>query len=229
MNEDTNSMNPTIERYLQGKLSSDEEAAFEEAYLADRELLHDLELAEKMREGFKGLEAEAHPPSTYAGRWRAFAAAPQVAAAASVLLVISVIFSGVTYVENQSLQQAAGGFTASAPTRLVPLFTVRGDSAVEISRPSADEWTVLVADPGFTEYDRYDATVSRRTDTSTEQVFRLDGLTPSYDGQLAIGMPGRLLESGDYSVEIDGRMSDWSAERESESAARFTFTVADQP
>jgi hypothetical protein len=182
-----------------------------------------------MRQGFKGLADDERPASTFAGRWRRFAAAPQFAAAASVLLVVSAIFSGVTYLENQSLRHSTDGFAASAPTRLVPLFTVRGDSATTISRPSPDEWTVLVADPGFTDYDRYEATVSKRSDTSSEQVLRLDGLAPSYDGQLAIGMPGRLLESGDYSVEIDGRMNDWPADRQSESAARFTFTVADAP
>lgn len=226
MNEDTKSMNPTIERYLQGKLSSDEEAAFEEAYLADSELFDDLALAEKMRQGFKGLVADEQSASTYARRWWAFASAPQVAAAASVLLVVTAIFSGVTYLENQALRESTGGFAASAPTRLVPLFTVRGTSALEIPRPSPDEWTVLVADPGPATYDEYVATIVRHTDTSTEQVLRLEALAPSYDGQLAIGMPGRLLDSGDYSVEIDGRMGDWATDRPSENAARFTFAVA---
>jgi hypothetical protein len=226
MSEDTPPMNQTIERYLQGRLPADEEQAFEEAYLSDRELLDDLILAEKLQQGFKELDTTNEAtPQIRGGFWRDFAATPQFAAAASVLLVASALFSGLMYLENQSLREAAPGLAANASTRLVPLFTVRGEGDVEVAPPAADEWTVFVADPGFTPYDEYDAIITRSSGASSEQVLRLQGLMPAYDGQLAIGMPGQLLESGDYVVEINGRMDDWAAGRDSESAARFTFTV----
>ena len=65
-----------IERYLQGTLSAAEEQAFEEAYLADPQLLEELEVAERLRAGFKDLDAaeapgRAAPPRS---RWLGFVA-----------------------------------------------------------------------------------------------------------------------------------------------------------
>ena len=42
-----------VERYLQGRLSPEDEQAFEEAYLADPRLLEEVQLAERLRAGFK--------------------------------------------------------------------------------------------------------------------------------------------------------------------------------
>src|SRR5262245_66509912 len=87
-----------IERYLKGELSADEEQAFEEAYLADQELLDEIELVERLGDGLKRLKASggiAAPRA--AGRLRVFFASPQFAEAASVMLVVRIVFSSVMY------------------------------------------------------------------------------------------------------------------------------------
>ena len=49
--------NRVIERYLSGQLSAAEEQALEEAYLADPDLLAELEATERLRDGIKDLSA----------------------------------------------------------------------------------------------------------------------------------------------------------------------------
>ena len=82
---------------------------------------------------------------------------------------------------------------------------------------------MLLLDPGFTPYDRYRATVVRRTDGA--ELFSVDGLTPSYEGQLGVSMPSRLLTPGDYEVALAGRMRDWPEQRASDDLGTTAFTV----
>src|SRR5262245_15181334 len=111
--------NEVIERYLSGALTADEEQAFEEAYLGDPELLNQVETAERLRDGIKKLDAAGRlermrPPA----RWRQWLASPQYAAAASVLLAVSLGFSAMLFRENTILRQD-GLAQVSASTRLV--------------------------------------------------------------------------------------------------------------
>jgi hypothetical protein len=68
---------------------------------------------------------------------------------------------------------------------------------------------VLLLDPGFTPYDEYRATVVRRNDAAER--LSVAGLTPSYEGLLAVVVSSRLLTPGDYDVVLAGRMRDWTA------------------
>jgi len=226
-----------IERYLKGELSADEEQAFEETYLADQELLDEIELVERLGGGLKRLRFDGGIAAPRpAARFRVFAS-PQFAAAASVLLVVSLVFSGVMYRENLSLRTggglvAGGGGTRILPlisgsgsTRVLPLIPVRGGPEIVVEAPDASELTVLLVDPGFTPHDRYRAVISRRDDATSTQVWVSDNLVPSYEDQLAIALPGQLLTPGTYGIDISGRMNDWPAARASDVVQQLMVKV----
>lgn len=214
------------ERYLQGRLTADQERAFEEAYLGDPDLLDDLILTEKLQQGLRlhGREVRAR------NRWSAVFASPRYAAAATVLLALSVTLSGTLYLENRSMRDGGleARFEGSGVTRLLPLVTVRGDDVNEVARPETGEWVVFLVDAGFTEYDEYRAVVSRRTPAGNESVRQLEGLVPTYDGMLPIGLPGGLLAPGDYEILVEGRMADWPADRESDPIGRTPLRIAER-
>jgi hypothetical protein len=229
MNTDSSKMSQQIEQYLQGRLSPSEEQAFEEAYLGDPDLLDQIMLTEKLQQGFKDSAPAPMAVAHSAKAWR-FWNTPQYAAAASVLFAASMLMSGLLYQDNRSLRDAGSSVVAASPaTRLVPLIAVRGQADFELAAPAAGEWTVLLADPGFGDYDRFEASVSRQTPAGIEPVWQSAGLKPGYEGLLAIGLPGRLLTAGDYELVIRGRMPDWPDTRSAENAGQFTFSVSPTP
>jgi hypothetical protein len=219
-----------IERYLQGKLSPADEDAFEEAYMRDPELLGELQLAERLREGFKGLPEEDRalrtpPPS----RWLELASSPRYGIAASLVAAAALLSSGVLYLQDSGFgTRGAGQFAGASNTRVLPLVTVRGaGNPNSIAAPSADEWTVLLLDTGLGDYDRYRAVLMRAG--SGEELLRLDGMTPTYEGMVALGFPGRLLPPGDYEIRLDGGKSDWPTARELDELSRTPLTVTPRP
>jgi hypothetical protein len=201
-----------IERYLSGALTADEEQAFEEAYLGDQELLDQVQAAERLREGITELDSagglERLRPS---GRWRQWFASPQYAAAASVLLAVSVGFSAMLLREVTELRR--DNFAQTSPsTRLVRLEALRGGDAPEISAPAPDELTVLQLDSGVVAYDTYRGTLTRRAGDRSETVWSRADLVAS-DDTILISVAGRTLPPGDYEARLEGRMNDWPAER----------------
>ena len=202
-----------IERYLSGALTADEEQAFEEAYLGDSEILDQLQAAERLREGIKELDGagriERLRPRP---QWQRMLASPRYAAAASVLLAVSLGFSTVLYRENRDLRDGALSPTP-AITRFVALDSVRGGNATTIREPDEDEWTVLLLDAGPTEYDIYRAMLTRRVGERSEEIWSRADLAPQLGESISIGVPGRLLRPGDYETRLEGRMDDWPAER----------------
>jgi hypothetical protein len=211
-----------IERYLSGALTADEEQAFEEAYLGDPEILDQLEAAERLRDGIKKLDGAGglerlRPPA----RWRQWLASPQYAAAASVLLAVSLGFSAMLYRENVDLR-GGDGSQISASTRLVRLEAVRGGNAIPISEPAPDELIVLQLDT--VAYDTYRGALVRLGGDLSETVWSRADLVAQFDGTLLIGVNGRVLRPGDYEARIEGRMNDWPAERFDE-IARIRLTV----
>ncbi len=210
--------NQVVERYLQGRLTPDETAAFEEAYLGDPDLLQELKTADLLRRGLEAHDAaqraEQRPSAAARG-----AAAPRYALAASLVAGIALTFSSYLFVENRELRSEN-----VAPARVVPLLAVRGDAPISIEAAATNDRTVLLVDPAFP-YDRYRATVVRRSDATATEVLSVDGLTPSYEGQLGVTMPSRLLTPGEYEVVLAGRMRDWPEQRASDDLGRTAFTV----
>ena len=203
--------NEVIERYLSGTLTADEEQAFEETYLGDPEILDQIEAAERLREGIKGLD-DAGDLRRTRPRWQRFFASPQYAAAASLLLVVSLGLSTTWYREIRSLRESS--FTeTSAITRAVALDALRGGGVSSIAAPEPDEFTVLLLDTGIVAYDTYRAVLTRRDGERSEEIFNRADLVPQLGETVLIGVPGRALRPGTYEVRLDGRMADWPASR----------------
>ncbi|HMB72778.1 MAG TPA: hypothetical protein VKQ06_04355 [Gammaproteobacteria bacterium] len=194
-----------IERYLSGQLSADEEQAFEEYFMTDPEVLEQLQVAERLRQGLQALsDAGELTRNRGPAGWPRVFTSPVYAAAASVVAVVALAFSGMTYRENLSL--SGGPQLADNPvaTRLIPLITVRSGSDADVTVTDDDQWTVLLVDAGFTPYDDYRATVTRTGGGAAEQIWQLSGLMPTYDERIAVGLPGRLLIPGDYEILLEG-------------------------
>lgn len=215
-----------IERYLNDQLSAGEAQAFEEYYMTDPGVLEELQLAERLKQGLQALN-DAGELSRSRGRngLPGLFRSPIFAAAASILAVVSIVFSGVTYRENLGLRSVAQRAENPVTTRLIPLISVRGGSDVNVAVTNDDEWTVLLVDAGFTPYDEYRASVTRTDAGDVEPIWQLGGLTPTYDEQIAVGLPGSLLVPGEYEIRIAGRMSDWAADRGLEEVSRMPFTI----
>jgi hypothetical protein len=203
--------NGVIERYLSGALTADEEQAFEETYLGDAELLSEIEAAERLRDGMKGLDS-AGDLERSRPRWQQTFASPRYAMAASVLLAVSLGFSAALYRENQSLRDGAS--QAPLITRFVALESVRGASVTTIPAPRRDELIVLMLDAGTVAYDTYRAVITRRDGEQSEQIWSRADLAPELNGTtIAVSVQGRMLPPGTYEAKVDGRMNDWPAER----------------
>jgi hypothetical protein len=221
-----------IERYLLGTLSAAEEQAFEEAYLADAELLDELEVAERLREGVRDLHgAGPAAPQQRRSGWLATVASPRFGIAASVVAAAALVSAGALYLQNRVLQSSGPTpLTAATHTRLLPLVSVRGaDNANVLVAPPPDEWIVLLLDAGFADYDRYRAMLVRRDRNAEQELLRLDGMTPTYEGLLAVGVPGRMLAVGEYEIRLQAGRADWPIGRDLDELSRTSLRVTPRP
>ena len=203
--------NGVIDRYLKGALTADEEQAFEEAYLGDTELLEQIETAERLRDGVKGLgTVGSFERSRW--RWQQMFTSPRYAMAATVLLAVSLGFSTSLYNENRSLRDGAS--QTPLITRFVALESVRGTNVTELAAPEQDELIMLMLDAGVVAYDTYRAVITRRDGEQSQQIWSRADLSPELnETTVAVGLQGPLLRPGTYEAKLDGRMNDWPAER----------------
>jgi hypothetical protein len=202
-----------VEPYLQGKLTPEQEQAFEEGYLADASLLEEVMLAEKLRDGLvrhakgaPGRASEGARPS----RWPSLLTSPIYAAAATVLLAFSLVTSTTLVVQNQTLRGGGPGSLAGPmPTRFLPLVSVRGDASPNVVEvPASDEWLVFQVYAGPEPYDSYRATLARVG--GGDPLWQQSGLEPTVDEEILVGLPSGTLEPGYYEIELEGRMPDWA-------------------
>jgi hypothetical protein len=192
-----------VDRYLQDALSEQEKADFEEFFLSDQETLAELELAEKLQQGLRDLDESGDlPPLEKSGRVGRIFASPQYALAATLMLALSIGFSGLQY--RQAQRPAVYD-----NTRIVPVLATRGADAglpaIVITMGKTTELIVLLIDPGFEVYADYRAIVSREMADQSKIVLELANLQPGYEEMLAVGMPGTLLMPGDYEVSLEAR------------------------
>lgn len=217
-----------IERYLQGRLSAEEEQAFEEAYLGDPRLLEEVQLAERLRDGFKDAGgAERAPQSERRAAWLDVAGSPRYGLAASFVAAIALVTAGGLFVENRELEEAGGGAGAAHHTRVLPLISVRGGRGANVvAAPAPGEWTVLLLDTGFADYEVFSAALLRSG--SEDEVLRLDDMVAS-DGTVAFGIPGSVLAPGDYEVRLQGGGRDAAAGGALAELSRTALTIAPRP
>jgi hypothetical protein len=212
-----------IERYLQGKLSAEEEQAFEETYLADAEVLNDLVLTEQLREGLADTGGEHSGFAAPAAREPGWFGSPRYALAASIVAAFGLVSSGWLYVQNEDFR--SGAQRTATNTRLLPLVTVRGANVNTLEVPPAGELTVLLLDPGYTEHDQFRARLIRTDGGAATEVLRADELTATYEGLVALSLPQGMLTAGAYEIELDARERDWPAGRDFEPLTRTPLTV----
>lgn len=216
-----------IERYLQGCLSTEEEAEFEEALVASPGLLDQLEAAERLQGGLKDLSAVEGV--RVAGRRQGAVAtvfgSPRFALAASVLLAVAIVFGASMYRHNQALENALAG-NGAAPAVVQALYTVRsapGDEPVNVVTPAPGGQVVLLVDPGFETFDGYRGALMRLGEGGdAESVHELEGLTPGYEEMLAVALPSRSLTPGRYEIRVEGRRAGSDGY---EPVTRVTFLV----
>lgn len=206
-----------VERYLQGQLSADEQAEFEEALLSSQDLLDELESAEMLRRGLKDVASlERTLPAHSKPSWPlSMFSSPRYAMAASFLLLVSLGVSSTLF--YQLNQWSDLGITVTS-TQIVPLVSVRSApgsqsvNTVQVGEGSGQ--TVLMLDPGFDPYTRYRVTVFRlQPGADAMQVAQVDGLKPGYEEMLALALSPDVLEAGNYQVTIEGRRDEWPDDR----------------
>ncbi len=203
MNRDYIDLHLLTDRYLQGKLSDSETAAFEERLIWDQALIDELELAERLREGMRAAAQIGGPAST--GPTGIIASVGMAltsryyALAASALLVASVVMN-VTLLGGPTTGDSPPIVIAGAPQVVQPL-AVRNTEPMLIpldpSRP-----VVLLADRAG---DFADYRLSLRSLPAGTAVATQDGLTPNYLDTLALSLPAGALADGDYMLSASGR------------------------
>jgi len=186
-----------VDRYLRGELSTEDVTAFEEHCLWCRESLDELELAERMRQGFKDVGRSAGERAR-SSRLRSVLSSPRYGAAASVLLAASLLTTGILY-----RQLDEGSIPTFASGQVYTLETHRGASSDVTQRfavPAPDARVVLVVYPEDIAADHYRVSVYRADDESPRWQAQVE--KPSAEA-LAVTLPGSLLGPGEYRLRVE--------------------------
>lgn len=192
-------MHLVTDRYLQDMLSESEKAEFEERLTWDQELIDEVDLAVRLREGLRQAAAEESHVAKESGRgllailW----SEPRYAAAASFMLAVAL--SALLFTGPFPSPRLPGGTATS--TQLVPLAAVRGPEAQQV-KMHASSPTILLIDVS-NNYSAYRVTITRAGE-SNEVVWMQDDLQPTYLQMLAIAIPAGFLQSGNYRVGVEG-------------------------
>lgn len=207
-----------VDRYLLGKLSEEQADEFEVLCLHDQGVLDQLELSEKMLNGFRRADEQnilpaLEPPrvaqnssqqplheARHTTAARVFPAW-NYATAASLFLGICLL-STVTVFSQREAPSAA--FEPQINTPIFELARTRSAAAEPdyIIRISAEpEWMVLSMELGQVDYDRYRATL---LDQDKNEVWQSDGLEPNYQDSLTLSLNSAKLVEGNYVVRIEG-------------------------
>lgn len=197
-----------VDRYIRGKLAEPELDAFEERLVWDKELVDEVELAERLRVGLKDAAAAKadiveKPGFDLVAAVTGLFAVPQFAAAASFLLAVTL---SVGFLSSPLVDTGSDSGPGTVQTDIVPLFATRSDDVISIA-VDPGSWTVLLVDV-LGDYETYRVTV-RRDDPGSDPVWVQGSLLPTYPESLAVGMPGSALAAGRYVLTIEGaRTSD---------------------
>ncbi len=225
--------NQVIERYLLGRLTSEEARAFEELYIGDPELLEELESAKALHEGLaelavKGKLGERKPS---APRWTRVLQSPMYAAAASVALVAFLAIAGVQQLRIADLRSPEAGFNGILRLQAVSLDIMRGRddgpaTVAEVSVAADEPFIQFAVGAGSTLFDDYRATLLRADDPDAV-VAATTGLTVSTADTVSMLIPTRQLTAGDYEIRLAGRNFDWEPNRDFEPVGTSRFTVVE--
>lgn len=217
MNREYIESNQIIDRYLLGDLSQEEQEEFEEFYFHNQDIVGELELGEKMIDGFRAARDQGAlngivTPKEEAGAGRRGGSfAVPYGMAASVLLAISLFYNVALYQET-AVQSST---TDALETRLAQAFSpqgskiealertrgVRPDPSRTITVSEAPQWFVLkfALEPEEAAYDDY--TVSL-IDGAGEIEWQ-ESVTPNADDSLTINLHSSQMQARDYVVRVE--------------------------
>ena len=209
-----------VDRYLKNSLDQTELDTFEERLVWDSELVAEVELAERLRDGLREAATRRDHAAAPAGQGLIavisdFFAVPQYAAAASFLLAVTLTIGVLT---SPMVNLGGTGTDSILETDIVPLVVTRSAS-VQTIEVDQDAWTVLLVDV-IGNYPTYRATV-RPAESGARPIWVQDDITPTYPDSLAIGMPGTVLVPGRYTITIEG--SDSTGDQSREKVQDITF------
>lgn len=218
MNREYIENNQIVDRYLLGDLSQEEQEEFEEFYFHNQEIVGELELSEKMIDGFEAAQDQgilagiATTRSAEGARRSGHSFAVPFGMAASVALAVSLFYNATLYREA-GIQRSA---TDALETRLAQAFSPHGSVIVPLDRSrsvEADpshivrisdepEWFVLrlALEQGEASYDDYKV---RLVDDAGQVVWQ-EAVTPNYyDDSLTINLHSSRMRVRDYVVRVD--------------------------
>ena len=227
--------NMLIERYLEGKLSDEEAASFEQQFLSSDELLDELETAELLGRGLNDVSAlenanvtESPEPGVVSSSGVvSLFQAPRYAMAASFMLLVSLGVSTVLLQKNARLSEY--GSIQAVPTEIIPLVSVRGVAGNDLNTlplGDAPKQFVMMIDPGFEAYSHYRATVFR-LDSAEEpaMLWQVDDMLPGYEDMLALSVPSSILKPGYFEIQLEGWQDEWPANHGFEQLDTKTFRI----
>ncbi len=222
--------NHIADRYLRGDLTDEETARFEEYFLSDPDVLDELELTEKLRQGLEDVttvESVRHPEPESARPWSLFRT-PQYAAAATVLLLVSMTVTSLLYQRMEQLE-AVSMATEPGSVRLVPLMSVRSSGpsgGINRIETGKDEQLILLVDPGPADYASYRVTVlPGGAGAAAEPVWKQEDVALGYQDMLALAVPYSRLETGAYLLRVEGRRGESAEDRDYEPVSEIGFEV----
>ena len=218
-----------VERYLEGKLTAEQAASFEEQFLSSDELLNELEAAERLGQGLHDVSAleNAHVTKKPASNVVSLFRSPHYAMAASFMLLVSLGVSSVLLQKNAHLSEFDSN--RAVPTEIIPLVSVRGAAGNELNTlplGDAPRQFVMMIDPGFEPYSHYRATVYQ-LDSAKEpaMLWQVDEMLPGYEDMLALSVPSSVLNPGDYEIQLEGWLDEWPANHGFEQLDTKTFKI----
>ncbi|HUG99811.1 MAG TPA: hypothetical protein VMQ83_11670 [Gammaproteobacteria bacterium] len=191
------SQHNVIERYLSGSLTDEERAAFEERCLWCSDTLQELNVAERLREGLRDVDM-SHGTAPARGPLTRWLFSPQWAAAASVMLVVSLGTTGWLLTQMQVPDAAL------ATTQVYSIEMTRGDEAPStVVRVGPDDrWVVLLVYPELGRHERYRAELYRSGEAL--QLWQASDIPPGTAESLALTLPAELLSPGAYRLGVIG-------------------------
>ncbi|MDY7095591.1 MAG: zf-HC2 domain-containing protein [Acidobacteriota bacterium] len=212
MDHSTIDEHQVIERYVLGRLSEDECARFEEHYLDCSRCLEQLEAAERLQSGLRGVAAEEATQAAARGTVQAAilvglrrlgGARLSVLAAALGLVVTLSLIPSLTYrFHNQQLhEELAAARAAQVNLPLVflsPNRSALGETDVELDLSAAAGRIILAIDLGTPDLRCW----GQLEGPDGVVLWTAEGLEADASGLITLALPNSVFDSGEHLLEL---------------------------
>lgn len=192
--------------YVVGRMSDDERRSFEERLVRDPDLVHELELSLRMREGFAQLTAHGYVVRGAARARASRAWLPALAAAAIAGIAVILWVGGgpsPSPVLGATLSAVATGGAAHTVTQPFTFVATRGAQAQDLHLPSQGAIEFRAAPGVRASGVRYRATLARESASGAlEPVGAVGGLALGQDGYVHSYAAAARLSQGRYQLRI---------------------------